>query len=258
MPFNFLNCLGFSIAMSLRIRAFLIHLAASVILALVAMVIVFVIWYPSPLARAIGVTDVFLIVLGVDVVIGPLLTFVVYRTGKRSLHFDLATIVCLQLAAFAYGFWTVAEGRPAWLVFNDDHFDLVQVYQIDRRKLDEALPEFRHLPYFGPGWATATYGDTPEERKSALSDALIAGVFVTERPEFYRSLAVASYQIREKAKPLADLKRANAPTNVDAILEKWPEADAFLPMVARAHSVTVLINKASTRVVAVVDLNPLK
>ena len=93
-----------------RLRAGLIHLSISSVVALMAVGIVFLIWYPHPLHTAAGVTEIFLIVLGVDVVIGPLLTTLVYRQGKKSLRFDLSTIALLQLLAFSYGLWTVAEG----------------------------------------------------------------------------------------------------------------------------------------------------
>lgn len=242
--------------MSPRIRAFLIHLSASVSLALASMAVIFLAWYPSPLAKAVGVTDIFLIVLGVDVVIGPLLTFVVYKVGKRSLRFDLATIVCIQLAAFAYGFGTVAEGRPAWLVFSADRFDLVQAYQIDVRKQDLATPEYRTPPWTGAKWAYALRPDDPEQRQTILFEALIAGVDLAQRPDLYKPLADAADELRKRAQPLADLKQYNPPAEVERILAQWPEADAFLPMMARVHPVTVLINRESAQVIAIVDLNP--
>jgi hypothetical protein len=238
-----------------RFRAFLIHLSASIALALLALVLVFGVWYPAPLHKAAGVTAIFLIVLGVDVVIGPMLTFVVYKVGKKSLRFDLATIVCLQLAAFSYGLWTVAEGRPAWLVFSVDQFVLVQAYEIDDRKLSEALPMYRHPSLFGPGWAAARRANDAE-RSDVLIESLQAGLDIAQRPNFYSELNAATDGIRQHAQPLGDLERFNQRSEVAAVLARWPEADAFLPLMSRVHPVTVLINKASARVVAVVDLNP--
>ncbi len=239
-----------------RLRAGLIHLSISAVVALMAVTVVFLIWYPQPLQTAVGVTEIFLIVLGVDVVIGPLLTTLVYRPGKKSLKFDLSTIALLQLLAFSYGLWTVAEGRPAWLVFNADRFDLVQAYQIDERKLNEASVEFRAAPWTGPRWVSARRAATAEERKTIALEAMMAGIDVAQRPELYRPLDQDAKAIRERAKPLEELRRYNTQSDVDEALRRWPEADAFLPMMARAHPVTVLINKAAARVVAIVDLNP--
>lgn len=124
--------------MTPRIKAFLIHLAISIVVALAAMALVFGLWYPSPLHAALGVTGIFLLLLAVDVVLGPCLTLVVFKPGKKTLVFDLAVIVVLQAAALVYGLYTVAEGRPAWLVFAHDRFDVVRVVDINTEHIDEA------------------------------------------------------------------------------------------------------------------------
>lgn len=117
---------------SARIKAFAWHLGCSLLIASAALVLVFAVWYPAPLHVALGVTSVFLLVLLVDVVIGPFLTLLVYKQGKKTLLFDMAVIIALQLSALLYGLWTVAEGRPVWLVFNVDRFDLVQPGKADQ------------------------------------------------------------------------------------------------------------------------------
>jgi hypothetical protein len=181
---------------------------------------------------------------------------VVYRPGKKSLRFDLSVIALLQLVAFSYGIFTVAEGRPAWLVFSADRFDLVQAYQIDQRKLANASAEYRSAPWLGPHWVYAHSPESADQRQTILFEAMFAGVDVPQRPDLYLPLDEGAKAMREHAKPLAELFRYNAQPVVDEVLKQWPEADAYLPMMARVHPVTVLINKASSKVVAIVDLNP--
>jgi hypothetical protein len=242
--------------MAARIRAFAIHFSLSCVVGLATLYLVFGVWYPKPLHSALGVTEIFVILLGVDVILGPLLTLMVYKTGKKSLRFDLAVIVFLQALAFAYGLFTVSEGRPVWLVFNFDHFEAVQSYQLDRRHQDSARPEFRREPWRGPAWAALRVGVSDEERKAAFEDALKEGVFVAERPEFYVPLREAKVQLQQRAKPLSELERLNEQGRVSEILAAWPDADAFLPMMAKVEPVTVLINKESANVVAIVPLKP--
>ncbi|MBS1144806.1 MAG: type pilin accessory protein [Proteobacteria bacterium] len=239
-----------------RLRAGLIHLSISAVVALIAVGVVFLLWYPEPLHVAVGVTEIFFIVLGVDVVIGPLLTTVVYRPGKKSLRFDLSTIALLQLLAFSYGIWTVAQGRPVWLVYNADRFDLVQAYQIDQRKIHEATPEYRVASWTGPRWVSASRPESPELRKTITMEAMLAGIDVAQHPELYRPLDEEATSIRERSKPLDELFRHNPQPLVEETLRRWSDADAYLPMMARAYPVTVLINKASAKVVAIVELNP--
>lgn len=134
--------------MNTRLKAFLYHLLGSTIIAFFVIGLVFFVWYPSPLHSATGVTAIFLLLLIVDVVLGPLLTLLVFKPGKKSLAFDLSVIILLQLSALTYGLYTVAEGRPAWLVFSVDRFELVRVNEIDNRNLANALPEYQK-----PAWS---------------------------------------------------------------------------------------------------------
>ena len=242
--------------MTSRLYAGLIHLAISATVALLMVGVVFLLWYPQPLHAAVGVTAIFFIVLGVDVLIGPLLTTVVYRPGKKSLRFDLSVIALLQLSAFAYGLWTVAEGRPAWLVFSADRFDLVQAYEIDQRKIAQADDSYRSAPWSGPRWVSAKRPESADERQTILFEAMFAGVDIPQRPELYRPLGDAAKAMQEHAHPLDELLKSNSPADVKAVRQRWPAADAFLPMMARVHPVTVLIDKESAQVVAIVALNP--
>lgn len=239
-----------------RLRAFLIHLTASAALGLLVVALVFFVWYPAPLDSATGVTAIFFIVVGVDVVIGPVLTLIVFKPGKKTLRFDLTTIVILQLMAFAYGIWTVAEGRPAWLVFNVDRFDLVRAYETDDRHLNETQPEYQHAPWFGPRWVSARAPTGAEQRNTLTFEAVFAGVDLPQRPDLYQPLATETDTIQKKAHPLDELNHYNPPESVKTILAKWPKADAWLPMMAPIKPVAVLLHKSSAEVVAVVDLNP--
>jgi hypothetical protein len=75
--------------MRFRLRLFSIHLLISSFLALIAMMLVYLVWYSNSLSLALGVTTIFLILLGVDTVLGPLLTLLVAKEGKKTLKFDL-------------------------------------------------------------------------------------------------------------------------------------------------------------------------
>lgn len=239
-----------------RIRAFLIHLTGSFCLGLLAVALVFLVWYPTPLHHAVGVTAIFLIVMGVDVVIGPVLTLIVFKPGKKTLRFDLTVIVILQLIAFGYGISTVAEGRPAWLVFNVDRFDLTRAHEMDDRHLNEAQPEYRTAPWWGPRWVSARAPTDTEQRNTLTFEAVFAGVDLPQRPDLYRPLAAEADTIKQKAHPLDQLLRFNSTESVKAVLAQWPQADAWLPMMAPAKPVTVLLRKDSAEVVAIVELNP--
>ena len=56
--------------------------------------------------------------------------------------------------------------------------------------------------------------------------------------------------------PLSVLKRFNSPRRVDQLLKQYPNADAFVPMLAKQKPVSVLINKSEAKPVAIIDLAP--
>ncbi|WP_307703763.1 TfpX/TfpZ family type IV pilin accessory protein [Variovorax paradoxus] len=242
--------------MNSRFRASGIHFLCSMLLALAALGVVYLVWYPVPLAAAIGVGHIFLILLAVDIVIGPLLTFVVYKKGKKSLFFDLTVIAILQGAAFAYGLHAIAVARPAWIVFNVDRFDLVQAHELDRRFLLDTDEAFRNPSWTGPRWVASQTPLDLQKRNQLILESAVGGGDLPQRPDLYVAIKQETENIRRMAHPLQELSRFNRPEVVNRLLQKWPKADAWLPLMAKTRPMTVLLNKKDGSFIAVVDLRP--
>lgn len=242
--------------MTSRLKAFLIHLAISLLIALVIIGLVFFIWYPTPLHNAVGVTEIFLILLGVDVVLGSLLTLLVYKPGKKNLVMDLTVIACLQLAALSYGLWTVAEGRPAWLVFAVDRFELVRVLDIDERKLDEAPAEYQAVSWFGPQWVAASAPADNEERNAVMMESMFGGFDIASRPHLYAPLSTQKAAIQQRLQELSALPDKNSRVHIQNILTANPQADSWLPLTATNQDMVVLMKRSTAEVIAIVDLRP--
>ena len=148
-----------------------LHLLISVAIAVAVLAMMLSIWYPGQLFEASGGNDLLFIVVAVDVVIGPLITLIIFRSGKRGLKFDLAVIAALQISALAYGVHVVYLGRPAFLVFVGNQLQTVSVAELDPEELAKAkYPEFRQAPLGGPLLAFAPLPTDPEEiRRFAIS-----------------------------------------------------------------------------------------
>ena len=86
-----------------RWKAAGIHIGISLIIAAIVGSVIYFVWYPPPYFSVAGGSNLILLIMGVDVVVGPCLTLVVFRAGKRGLAFDLAVIAVLQVIAFCYG-----------------------------------------------------------------------------------------------------------------------------------------------------------
>lgn len=242
--------------MPVRFKALIIHFLGSVAVGLGALGLVFGLWYPPPLHLALGVSTIILLLLLVDMALGPLLTLLVYKPGKQSLKFDLAVIVALQLTALFYGLWTVAQGRPTWLVFNVDRFDVVQAVDIDTRRLNEALPRYQVPAWSGPQWVAALRPSDIERRNEILFEAVQGGSDIAQRPELYRDLVLVAEQMQARARTLSSLSQFNDSALVADILASWPKATGWLPLMARVQPMVVLLTGDNTTVLAIVPLRP--
>jgi hypothetical protein len=244
-----------------KFTAFLTHLAISGVVAALAMYVVFFIWYPMPLHKAVGVTHIFLILLAVDVTIGPLITFIVYKKGKKSLKFDLAVVALLQLAALSYGMNTVFEGRPAFVVFNVDRFTVSRVHEIDpasAEKAEKSGNESAKISWLRPKWVAALASKDSKRRIDILSTSAMGGADWPQLPELFVPLADVKKQMLERAKPLQELHKLHSnDTLILAALADWkPSEVKWLPLRSNAKDMVVLVDANSAAVIEVLDIKP--
>jgi hypothetical protein len=231
-----------------RAKAAGAHLLASCLIAGGIAALVFLLWYPGDYSNLAGGMELFLLVMTVDVVLGPLLTFAVFNRKKGMAHLrrDIAIIVLLQMSALAYGVHTVFIARPVALVFEFDRFRVISSADVLESELPQALPEFRRLPLNGPEIVALRRPEDGDEKSNALASAIFDGVDTGQRPKFWipysataRAMAVA------KARPLEDLvqKYPEAAHDV-SVLTKQKKADgaslSFLPVLAKNDAVAVL------------------
>ena len=244
--------------MSKRIKFFISHLAISFFIALIVIGVVFFLWYPAPLAKAVGVTNIFLMMLAIDVIIGPALGLLVYKEGKKTLKMDLTVIIVIQLAALCYGVYSIAQGRPVWIVQNGERFELIRNNDINEEHIDTAKAQYQTPSWFRPQFVAVNAGNTVEERNKNLFQAVTTGISNAMRPELYQAIEMNKQQIQKNAHQLEALNAFNHKHDVEEIIKKYPQADAWLPLSSTSMDMTVLINKEKGEVVKIVDLRPWK
>lgn len=241
--------------MSKRVRFFAGHLLLSVCVIGAILAFVLMVWYSAPLARAVGVTQIMLILASIDVIIGPVLGFLVYKEHKKSLKFDLAVIILVQICALGFGVYSVAQGRPVWIVHDVDRFQVVRNNELILGDLTKIRPEFQQVSWGSPQYAAAVFSTDREQRQEDMFTEVAGGISIAQRPERYVPLVEVTPKIQERAKPLAELDNHNDGQNVKKILAKYPNATAFLPLKASSIDMTVLVDKDGN-VVKIVDLRP--
>src|SRR5690349_18721712 len=106
--------------MRFRFKAFGLHLLGSTCLLALALGALYLGWYRWPGWYLAGAVTVALMMSGVDVVLGPMLTLLVAnpRKPRRELARDISIIVAMQLLAAGYGILTLWNGRPLYYTYS--------------------------------------------------------------------------------------------------------------------------------------------
>ena len=126
-----------------RWKAGAIHFSISLAVFLLLLAIILLLWYPGILFSIDGGWTGLQIIIGVDLVLGPLLTLIVFKSGKPGLKFDLSCIATAQAICIAAGMWIVYEERPLALVLAyDTIYSITEQEFIDHEKSSEILEDF--------------------------------------------------------------------------------------------------------------------
>jgi hypothetical protein len=238
------------------------HLLISAAIGAAVLAAMIFVWYSPPYFVASGGNDLVLLMVGVDVTLGPLLTLAVFNPGKglSKLRFDLAVIAFFQLAALAYGVHVMFVARPAYLVFAVDRFDLVMNNQLSDVELAKASPPWNARPLGKPPTVGARVPADPKLKEESLFLAL-GGVDLPQQPRFFVPYAEIAAEAAKKAQPLAELRKLNpdAQRAIDAIVAQSGRAEdalAFLAARAPNKDFAVIVDRTSGAIIERVMLKP--
>lgn len=231
------------------------HLIASISLAVISATIVFGFWYPYPYRELSGGRELFLLIITVDVICGPLLTLVLFNPKKshREIALDLSIVALLQLIALGYGTWTTWQARPLYLALEKDRFKVVMSADLRQEDLAQ-LPEELAPSLFGGVKTVALRAPvSAEERNRVLFESIETGRDYAEHPEFYIPYqGAAALKSLDRAKPL-DTFFARYPEQKVAA-EKLAEKNAanlgdwrYLPVLGRQDWIALLDQKGSVQ-----------
>lgn len=233
-------------------KAALFHFMGSALVAAMAAVLVFLIWYPPPYGELSGGRNLFLIVVSVDVICGPLLTLVLFNPGKPRLEIftDMSLVILIQFAALGYGMHTAFQARPLFLVHELDRFRVISLPDYNGEDVTGALselkPPLRARWFEGPVTVGIREPKSNDERTNVIFESVLGGRDYSQRPEFYVPYD-AAYQPKAlaRAKPLNVFLEKN-PERVAAATDLLKQGHVpleqakFLPVVHRQDWIAVI------------------
>lgn len=154
-----------------KLKATGIHLGLSFIIFLVLFAIILFWWYPGVWFTIDGGWQGTRIMLLVDMVLGPALTFLIFnpKKSKRAIVFDFSCIALAQAIALSWGIYSVHGQRPLAIVFMDGVF-----YSVDKQGLEKTGKTADDLAHLGDRFPVYAYVEAPktEEEKKAFLDLL--------------------------------------------------------------------------------------
>jgi hypothetical protein len=188
-----------------------LHLLASCVALTVILGGLYLGWYRWPGWYLADAVQVAIVLAGVDLVVGPLLTFIIASSVKprRVLLRDIAVIATIQLIALAYGTVSLWHGRPLYYAFSEDVLQLVQAYDIEDAELAIAgklnvplLPHWYNLPR----WIWAPLPQDSEEQNKIITSAISGGSDVISMPRYYKPWDAGLPALRTQLKKIDDVK----------------------------------------------------
>ena len=197
----------------------------------------------------------------VDLTLGPLLTLIVFKSGKKGLKLDLALIGLAQTIALVYGLSVVLHTRPVFLVAAVDHFSLVSANDLAAEDLAEGKePRFRSLSWTGPRLVGTARPSDPHERSELLFSGL-KGKDIDRLPKYYVDYADDAKDMLARAQPMDKLLPNDAAAQ--ALAQAWLHEhgrDAanvvWLPIRARRHDLTMLMDRDTGTPLGAIAVNP--
>jgi hypothetical protein len=250
-----------NITVKFRFKAFGLHLLASSVALSTILGSLYLGWYRWPGWMLTDVARVVLVMVGVDVVLGPLLTFVIARSSKprRELTRDIAVIVAVQLCALVYGTASLWNGRPMYYAFSESVLQLVQAYDINdgeaalgRQQNPGLAPHWYSLPR----WVWAPLPKDPDERAKIVKSAVSGGDDVISMPRYFKPWREGLSDFRAKLKKVDDVAYF-VPKEKETLKERMRAAGLAtdepnaMPLTGRGHPLLAVIDPVTATIKAI-------
>lgn len=240
--------------------AFLTHLAISATILGATCGVIFFVWYPAPYFGMKGAWDVLRVLIAVEIIVGPLLTLILFRPRKRGLAVDVAMIGMIQLSALLYGTVAIFQERPYYTVFAVDRIEVLTKRDVATAAV--AGTAFEHKPLVGPVLAVASVPSDPAEFQRLLQETLFEGKpDIERRPDRWSPYAESKDAVLARAEPLSTLleKQPGAAEGIARLsrdLGVDPAEILYVPAVSGDRALTLVIDPETALPLGSLDFDP--
>lgn len=231
-----------------RFKAASIHLGISLVIALITFLWLRLVWYPGALFMLMGGLALLIILLGVDVVIGPLITLIIFNPAKKHLKWDLACIALLQVGALSYGLYTMCMARPIWMAYAHKEFQVVSLPDVVGSPNAAKFKGLRTLPVLGPKFI----GIAPDQELKGQFEVemgMASGAKISFFPQGWKPYEQVRAEVLSAAKPLDALAKEEGGKalleSLKASYSSQEKLPLWVPLVGRTGRGIVVLDPVS-------------
>lgn len=231
---------------------FLVSLAVFVVLAW----FIFFRWFPDFFYAIDGGWEGLRIIILVDLVLGPLLTLIVFKAGKPGLLFDLILIGIVQVVCLAGGIYIVYNERPTFFVFYEGHFYSASASSY--HNYGKTAPD----PDRYGGAPAYIYVDMPT---NPIEEADIRKIYYDDRvplwtaSEYYERLERHMDEVLKAGNAEEKIRKRDSTNNLDRWLARHEgsfEDYAFVPIHSRYRKAYIAIDRADMTFEGLLEVEP--
>jgi len=244
-----------------KFKASLIHLVLSFTLVSLIIASTIYFWYPGDFLGITNYKDIALLIISIDLVLGPVLTFVVFAPKKKSLKFDLAVIAAIQLSALAYGVHALYETHPLFVTYNHKGFNLVQANEVTPS--DAKYEQFKVSKLSSPRLAFAKMPDDPKKQAEIMIGVDLKGdPDIDKRAEYFEPVKNHLDTILKDSLDTVKLfDEKNLTSSSQKFLEKHGDKKdtyAYLPLKGTSANAIIVLDKLSGKPITTINIDPSK
>ena len=217
-------------------------------------------WYPGAYYAISGVSSQVWVLVAVVFVVGPILSTLVFRPGKKGLKMDLFILGAVEIAVIAAALAMMYLRQAYFTVFAIDRFEAIPRQEVVDFEL--ARLQFGSRPGHEPRLVFASLPDDTERMQALIDETILMGMpDIDRRPEFWAPYPSGVALIKQEARPLEELIET-ASDESDRVAA-WVEASErpistfrFLPLRGKKGDAALVIDAAIGYPVATLAVDP--
>ena len=244
----------------MRIKLALRNLYISQAVIFAFLLFAYFVWFPHSFSKLGGFSETALMLIFVDLVLGPLLVLIVYKEGKKLLRFDINVLLGIQLFAFVFGAYSLYLKHPAYAVFSGDRFTLTNVSNVYPQQ--PWLQQFKTSFFSSPQFVVTKLPEDHKERNALMFSVLLGGApDIDKRPEYFEPFMPNIDAIFSKSIPINQLfQNSKTKEKLTQFYKQHggkPSDYAYFPLRGNNKKDMIWVFKRSTaQAIGIIDSDP--